>query len=89
VAQIKLQTLGDEKKIQEQLLESAQKMLSKQDFSSSVVISSAVAHDVALLKSHTPDLDIEKLRRDFPFINDEERDALIDSVYEISQHFVS
>jgi hypothetical protein len=84
-----LQTLGDEKKIQEQLLESAQKTLSKQDFSSMVVISSAVAHVVALLKSHTPDLDIEKLRRDFPFINDEERDALIDSVYDTSQHFVS
>jgi septal ring factor EnvC (AmiA/AmiB activator) len=35
-AQIKLQILGDEKKAQEQLLESAQKALSKRDFSSSL-----------------------------------------------------
>jgi hypothetical protein len=44
---------------------------------------------VALLKSHTPDLDIEKLRRDFPFNNDEGRDALVDSVYDTAQHFIS
>jgi hypothetical protein len=31
------------------------------------MISSTVAHAVALLKSHTPDLDTEQLRRDFPF----------------------
>jgi hypothetical protein len=48
-----------------------------------------VAHVVTLLKSHTPDLDTEKLRRDFPFDNDEERDALFDSVYDTTQHFVS
>jgi hypothetical protein len=30
-----------------------------------------VAHAVALLKSHTPNLDTEHLRRDFPFDNDE------------------
>jgi hypothetical protein len=64
-------------------------MLSKRDFSSSTVISSAVAHDVALLKSHTLDLDIEKFWRDFPFDNDEERDALVDSVYDTTQHFIS
>jgi hypothetical protein len=54
-----------------------------------VVISSVVAHDVALLKSHTLDLDTEKLRWDFLFVNDEERDALIDSVYDTTQHLVS
>jgi hypothetical protein len=54
-----------------------------------VVISSAVAHDVALLKSHTLDLDTEKLRWDFLFVNDEERDALVDSVYDTAQHLVS
>jgi hypothetical protein len=54
-----------------------------------VVISSVVAHVVALLKSHTPDLDVEKLWRDFLFDNDEERDALVDSVYDTAQHFVS
>jgi hypothetical protein len=48
-----------------------------------------VAHDVALLKSHTPDLDAEKLRRDFPYDNDEEWHALVDSVYNTAQYFVS
>jgi chromosome segregation ATPase len=59
-AQARLHTLDDEKKAKEQLLESAQKMLSKRDFSSSAVNSSAVAHIT------------EKLRRDFPFDNGEE-----------------
>jgi hypothetical protein len=44
-------------------------MLSKPAFSSLTVISSAMAHVVALLKSHTPDLDAEKFQRDFPFDN--------------------
>jgi hypothetical protein len=52
-AQIRLQALGDEKKTQVQLLESAQKTLSEHYFSSSAVISSAVGHTVVLLKSHT------------------------------------
>jgi hypothetical protein len=51
------------------------------------VSSSVVDHVVALLKSYTLDLDTEKLRRDFPF-NDEERDALVDSVYDTAQYFV-
>jgi hypothetical protein len=41
-----LQILCDEKKAQALLLESTQKVLSKWDFSSSVVISLAVAHVV-------------------------------------------
>jgi hypothetical protein len=64
-------------------------MLSECDYSSSTVISLAVAHVVALLKSHVTDLDTELLRRDFPFDDDEEWDALIDSVYDTAQHFVS
>jgi hypothetical protein len=84
----RLQTLGDEMKTQEQLLEFAQKTLSKRDVSSLDVISPVVAHIVVLLKSHMPDLDAEMLRRDFP-INDEERDALVDSVYDIAQYFAS
>jgi hypothetical protein len=70
-------------------LESVEKTLSKRDFSSSAVISLEVTHVVALLKSHTPALDIEKLQKDFPFDNDEEQDALVDSVYDTTQHFVS
>jgi hypothetical protein len=81
-AHIRLQTLGNEKKIKEHLLESTQKMLSEHDYSSSAVISSALAHAVALLKSDAPDLGIELLHMDFSFADDEERDALIDSVYD-------
>jgi hypothetical protein len=36
---------------------------------------------MALVKSHMPDFDVEILRWDFP-INDEERDVLVDSVYD-------
>jgi hypothetical protein len=87
---IRLQTLSNEKKKQEQLLESAQKVLSERDYSLSAVTSSAVAHAVALLKSNMPDLDTEQLRRDFPFDNDDdERDTLINSVYGTAQYFVS
>jgi hypothetical protein len=43
---------------------------------------------MVLLKSHTPDLDVEILQRDF-LINDEERDALVDGVYDTAQYFVS
>jgi hypothetical protein len=64
-------------------------MLSKHDYSSSEVISSAVAHVVALLKSYVPDLDIELLHRDYPLDNDDEQDTLIDSVYDTAQFFVS
>jgi hypothetical protein len=84
----KLQALG-EKKTQELLLESTWKMISERDYSSLVVVSSAVAHAVAPLKSYMPDLDIELLRWDYPFDDDDEQDALIDSVYDTDQHFVS
>jgi hypothetical protein len=56
-AQIRLWALGNEKKTREQLLESTQKTLSERDYSSSAVIYSVVAHALALLKSHTPNLD--------------------------------
>jgi hypothetical protein len=83
-----LQTLEDEKKAKELLLESTQMSLSKRDFTSLMVNSSAVAHAVALVKSDMLDFDAEILRRDFP-INDEEWDALVDSVYDTTQYFVS
>jgi chromosome segregation ATPase len=88
-AQDKLQALGEEKKTQEHLLESTQKMLSERDYASSIVISSAVAHTMALLKSYVPDHDTKLLRRDYPFNDDDERDALIDSMYDTTRHFVS
>jgi hypothetical protein len=88
-AQDKLHAVGEDKKTQEHLLESTRKMLSEHDYSSLVVISLAVAHIVALLKSYMSDLDTELLHRDYPFNDDDERDALIDSVYDTTQHFVS
>jgi hypothetical protein len=47
-----------------------------------------VAHAVKLVKSHMTDFDAEILRRDFS-INDEEQDALVDSVYDTALHFAS
>jgi hypothetical protein len=66
-------------------------MLFERDYSSSVVISSVVAHPVVLLKSYVPDLDPELLCKDYPFGDDEEQeqDALINSVYDPAQFFVS
>jgi hypothetical protein len=87
-AQIKLQILDNEKKAQEHLLESTQKALSKWGFSSSTVISSAVAHAMALVKNHMPDFDAEIHWRDFS-IDDVEWDALVDSVYDTVHYFVS
>jgi hypothetical protein len=46
-----------------------------------------VAHAVALVKNHMPDFDVEILQRDFS-INDVERDALVDSVYDTAHYFV-
>jgi hypothetical protein len=69
-------------------LESTQKALSKRDFSSSVVISSVVAHVVALVKNPMPDFDAEILRRNFS-INEVERDALVDSIYDTAHYFIS
>jgi hypothetical protein len=66
-------------------LESTQKALSKRYFSSSMVISSTVAHAVELVKNHMTDFDAEILRRDFS-INKVERDELVDSVYDTSQY---
>jgi hypothetical protein len=64
-------------------------MLFGWDCSSSIVISSVVAHEVALVKSYILDLDLELLRKDYPFEDDEERDTLIDNVFETAQYFVS
>jgi hypothetical protein len=52
------------------------------------VISSVVVHVVALVKNHMLDIDTEILRRNFT-INEVERDALVDSVYDTAQYFVS
>jgi hypothetical protein len=64
-------------------------MFAEWDYSSSEVIASSVAHAVALLKSHIPDLDPELLCKDYRCETDAERDALIDGSFDAAQHFVS
>jgi hypothetical protein len=53
-----------------------------------MVASSTVAHAMALVKNHIPDFDMKILRRDF-YVDEVGREALIDSVYDTTQHFVS
>jgi predicted RNA-binding protein YlxR (DUF448 family) len=86
--QINLQKLDEEKKAQEHLFKYAQKALDKWDFSSSAVTSSAVAHVMALVKNHVPGFDTKILQRDFS-IDKVEQEALIHSVCDTAQHFVS
>jgi hypothetical protein len=69
-------------------LDSAQQALSKREFSSSTVISSAVANAMVLVKNHMPEFDAEILQKDFT-VDDTERAALVNSAYDIAQHFVS
>jgi hypothetical protein len=56
------------------LLKFAQKTLDKRDFSSSTV-----AHAMVLVKNHVPDFSVAV----------GEREALVNSVYDTAQHFVS
>jgi hypothetical protein len=52
------------------------------------VTSLAVAHAMALVKNHVTEFDTEILQRDFS-INEAEQEALVDSVYDTTQHFLS
>jgi hypothetical protein len=64
-------------------------MFTERDYSSSEVISSVVAHAVALLKSYVSDLDPELLCKEYPCKDDDKWDALIEGVFDAAQHFVS
>jgi chromosome segregation ATPase len=75
-------------KNQRQLLESAQKTLSKHESSFNMMISSAVAHAAALFKNHFPDLNMELLRKDFT-VDDAECETLVSSSFDAAQDFVS
>jgi hypothetical protein len=70
------------------LLESAQQALAKREGSANMMISSAVAHTVALFKNHMPDLNVEILRQDFT-VDDAERETLLSSAFGAAQDFVS
>jgi hypothetical protein len=87
-AKIKLQVAEEKIKAQEQSLASTQKALSKREFSSSAVISSAVASPMALVKNHMPEFATKILRKDFT-VDDVRREALVESAYDTAQHFVS
>jgi hypothetical protein len=70
------------------LLELTQQALAKRDGSASMMISSAVPHTATLFKNHPPDLNVEILRQDFT-VDDTEREALVSSVFDAAQDFVS
>jgi chromosome segregation ATPase len=83
VANDKLKDAEEKMKIQGQLLDSAQHMLSKWELSSSVV-----ANAMALVKNDLPDLNIEILRRDFT-VDDVEWETLVNIAYDAAHDFVS
>jgi hypothetical protein len=66
-----------------------ERCFSESDYSSSTMISSTTAHTMALLKSYTPNIYPELLRKDYPFEEDEERNTLLDSAFETAKYFVS
>jgi hypothetical protein len=70
------------------LLESTQQALVKHGGSANMMISSVVAHTTALFKNHLPDLNVEILRQDFT-VDDTKREALVSSVFDDAQEFVS
>jgi hypothetical protein len=76
------------KKDQGLLLEMAQQALSKREDSSMLMISTAVANAIPLLKSHVPDLDIELLRKDFT-VDEVEREVLTNGTYDAAYEFTS
>jgi hypothetical protein len=58
------------------------------EISSNTVITSVVAHAVALFKNHLPDLDVEILHKDF-IVDDSARETLVTNAYDVAQDFVS
>jgi uncharacterized protein HemX len=87
-AEKKLVAIENEKKDQGLLLESARQALAKCEDSSIMMISTAVANAMALLKSHLPDLDMELLRKDF-MVDEVEREALTSGAYDAAHEFAS
>jgi hypothetical protein len=84
----RLTVVEGKKKDQGLLLEMAQQALSKREDSSMLMISTAVANAMALLKSHLPDLDIELLRKDFT-VDEVEHEVLTNGTYNAAYEFTS
>jgi mannitol/fructose-specific phosphotransferase system IIA component len=83
-----LKTVEADLKAKGLLLESAQQALAKREGSTNMMISSAVAHTIALFKNHLPDLNMEILRQDFT-VDYAEREALVSSAFDAAQDFIS
>jgi hypothetical protein len=69
-------------------LELAQKTSSKRESFFNMMISSAVAHAVALFKNHLPGLIFDLLRHDFT-VDDAKSETLVSSTFDAAQDFVS
>jgi hypothetical protein len=63
------------------LLTLTQKALSKREYSSSAVISLAVANAMVLVKNHMPEFDTKILSKDFT-VDDAGLQVLVDSAYD-------
>jgi hypothetical protein len=77
-----------EKKDQGLTLEMACQALSKREDSSVLMVSTAVANAMALLKSYLPDLEVELLRKDF-VVDEAEHEALTSGAYDVTHEFTS
>jgi hypothetical protein len=82
-----LETVEADLKAKGLLLESAQQALAKREGSANIIISSVVAHTVALFKNQLPDLNMEIMRQDFT-VDDVEREDLVFSAFDAAQDFV-
>jgi hypothetical protein len=87
-AESRLKVAEEDLKNQMQLLESAQKTSSMRENYFNMMISSAVAHVVALFKNHLPGLNMGLLRQDFT-MDDAERETLVSNAFDAAQDFVS
>jgi hypothetical protein len=87
-AESRLKAAEEDLNNQRQLLESARKTSSKRESSFNMMISSVVAHAVALFKNHLPDLNMELLCQDFT-VDDAECETLVSNAFDDAQDFIS
>jgi hypothetical protein len=84
----KIEVVEGEKKDQWLLLETARQALFKREDSSILIILTAVANAMPLLKSHLPDLDVKLLRKDFA-VDEVDRKVLTSGAYDVAHKFAS
>jgi hypothetical protein len=83
-----LMAIEGEKKDHGLLLETARQALSKHEDSSILMILTAVANAMALLKSHLPNFDVKLLSKDFA-VDEPKCEALTNSAYDAAHEFSS